>query len=208
MSKESHNAHIKAWRKRNPDKVRAYSRAWCLRNPEKRREIDRKYYQENSQKRIDRIKRYRELNPDRDRITRKVYCERHPDRVRNTNKAWRVRNPEKRRAYTKAYALMHPDLPEKQRLRRWRNRTECIQEYGGRCACCGESELLFLTIDHVNGGGTKHRETIGSNIYSWLRRNNYPKEGYQVLCMNCNWGRSQNGGTCPHMQKTEEGKAS
>ncbi|MBA7683673.1 hypothetical protein ES703_92053 [subsurface metagenome] len=27
-----------------------------------------------------------------------------------------------------------------------------------RCACCGESEVRFLTIDHINGNGSEHRK--------------------------------------------------
>ncbi len=54
------------------------------------------------------------------------------------------------------------------------------------CAKCGFSDMKALSIDHINGGGNKHRKETGEgiNFYRWLRRSNYP-EGYQVLCMNC-----------------------
>ena len=75
--------------------------------------------------------------------------------------------------------------------------------YGGRCACCGEEEVAFLSIDHMHGGGRKHREEIGAvgsrGFYGWLKDNNYPA-GFQVLCHNCNMGRHLNGGICPHKQ--------
>jgi hypothetical protein len=58
--------------------------------------------------------------------------------------------------------------------------------------------LEFLTIDHINGGGNKHRQQIRSRICHWLKKNNYP-EGFQVLCFDCNLGRSINGGICPHI---------
>jgi len=72
--------------------------------------------------------------------------------------------------------------------------------YGGnppKCACCGETELVFLSIDHINGGGSKHRRKVGSGylLYYWLINNNYP-EGFQILCRNCNWAKSHGG--CPH----------
>lgn len=51
------------------------------------------------------------------------------------------------------------------------------------CAFCGFGDLRALSIDHINGGGGKHRKEVG-NFYAWLKRNNFP-EGYQVLCMNC-----------------------
>jgi hypothetical protein len=76
---------------------------------------------------------------------------------------------------------------------------EVFAAYGGyRCACCGEAERKFLSIDHVNGGGQKHRRQIGdSEMYSWLRKNGFPP-GFQVLCHNCNMGKALGGGVCPH----------
>src|SRR5206468_3825012 len=64
------------------------------------------------------------------------------------------------------------------------------------CRHCNETIWQFLTLDHVDGGGAKHRKEVGS-IYHWLRRNNYPP-GFRILCMNCNSGRAVNGGPCPH----------
>lgn len=65
------------------------------------------------------------------------------------------------------------------------------------CMCCHESEIKFLAIDHINGGGTIHRKEIGtSNLVAWLRRNDYP-EGFQVLCHNCNMAKGFYG-VCPH----------
>jgi hypothetical protein len=68
-----------------------------------------------------------------------------------------------------------------------------------KCACCGETELCFLSIDHINGGGNKERKKIRGNFYSWFIKNNFPK-GYQVLCMNCQFGRKCNNGVCPHKE--------
>ncbi len=75
-----------------------------------------------------------------------------------------------------------------------------FEHYGEVCACCGESIKEFLTIDHINGGGTKHRKKDGRKICVWLFKNNFPK-GFQTLCFNCNWGKHINGGICPHKQK-------
>lgn len=65
------------------------------------------------------------------------------------------------------------------------------------CKCCGVSQREFLTIDHINGGGTKHRESLGGtrSLYLWLKKERRPD--FQVLCFNCN---AANGffGTCPH----------
>ena len=69
-----------------------------------------------------------------------------------------------------------------------------------KCKCCGEFGLDFLSIDHVNGGGTQHRRLVaGTVLYRWLIKNNFP-DGYQVLCFNCNCakGLKQNNNVCPH----------
>jgi hypothetical protein len=51
---------------------------------------------------------------------------------------------------------------------------------------CGESDVEILEIDHIDGGGNKHRKSIGqSNIYLWLEQQGYP-DGYRVLCPTCN----------------------
>jgi hypothetical protein len=83
---------------------------------------------------------------------------------------------------------------------------EAFLAYGGYvCACCGEIERLFLTLDHIENGGNKHRKEIGaSKIYFWLKRHGYPP-GFQVLCMQCNWGKRMNGGICPHKTRKLNG---
>jgi hypothetical protein len=86
--------------------------------------------------------------------------------------------------------------------RDWRNRirVETFRAYGGACACCGETESLFLEVDHIDGGGSEHRKTVrgGSMFYSWLKKQGFPKDKYRLLCRNCNYGRFRNGGECPH----------
>ena len=82
-----------------------------------------------------------------------------------------------------------------------RLRLEMIKAYGGRCACCGESKWEFLELDHTNGDGASHRKSIkGCSISKHLKKRGYPKEGYRLLCSNCNLSRARYG-YCPH-QKT------
>jgi hypothetical protein len=80
--------------------------------------------------------------------------------------------------------------------------------YGGyKCACCGETEPKFLTIDHIFNNGAEHRRELGgvdgngkgysNRVLVWAKQHGYPA-GFQVLCMNCNFGKSVNGGICPH----------
>ena len=89
------------------------------------------------------------------------------------------------------------------RTRRHIARDEVITVYGGhKCVCCGETGKRFLTIDHINNDGNKHRKDLGSPdsevLYRWLKKHNYPP-GFQVLCWNCNIGKMLNGGVCPHV---------
>ena len=79
-------------------------------------------------------------------------------------------------------------------------RRECISAYGGKCQCCGETIYEFLSIDHINGGGRKHRIKLGggSNYLRDLRKNGFPS-GYRVLCYNCNNSFGAYG-YCPHHQ--------
>lgn len=57
--------------------------------------------------------------------------------------------------------------------------------------CChGQSDLRFLQLDHIDGGGKKHmRELKTSNtMYRWIIAN--PEEArrkFQILCSNANW---------------------
>ncbi len=94
--------------------------------------------------------------------------------------------------------------PVKERMRQWRKRhpnlehkRNCelkkmvLSHYGNNkdsCVICGENRLDCLSIDHINDDGAKHKREIGyasgSNLYRWLQNNKYP-EGFQVLCMNC-----------------------
>lgn len=99
----------------------------------------------------------------------------------------------------------------------WRaqNRRELVaaihEIYGGRCACppCGESEPLFLEIDHVNNDGNLDRKNPGhqSGSTTFLRKlvkAGVPLPEYQLLCSNCNQGKRRNGGICPHVVPASE----
>lgn len=76
---------------------------------------------------------------------------------------------------------------------------EVVGWYGGKCSCCGEDNISFLTIDHVGSDGGKHRKSIGDqSMVQWVHKNG-KKDYLQILCFNCNLGRSIDGGVCPHV---------
>ena len=115
-------------------------------------------------------------------------------------KRWYERNRERKIAQANLYEKVNREKVNKtsrERMRRFRDM--CFDHYGRQCACCGETELLFLTFDHINGGGRRHSLKVGY-IPRWLVSQGFP-DGFQVLCMNCNLGRSINGGVCPHEEK-------
>lgn len=73
-----------------------------------------------------------------------------------------------------------------------------ISGYGGKCTCCSESNFEFLSIEHKDGNGRKHRKSIGSHttFYKWVIANNFP-DTLSILCYNCNCSRGFFG-YCPH----------
>ena len=117
-------------------------------------------------------------------------------------KQYRIKNRDK--ILKQERERYHRQTPEqkkahvaKNKERRVRLRLEAIEHYGGKCQCCGESQIEFLCIDHIDGGGNKHRkEMTTKSIGEWLYTNKYP-EGFQVLCFNCNSAKSSYQ-QCPH----------
>ena len=107
---------------------------------------------------------------------------------------WRAANPEKvaailHRHYVKNKAV----LLERSGVYKLKLKTEALTHYGNgvlACVTCGERRAACLTIDHIEGNGEKHRKSIsvqsGIPFYRWLIRSDFP-DGFQTLCMNCNW---------------------
>jgi len=107
-------------------------------------------------------------------------------------KSWRAKNKERNKEIQrKSYDKM---------------RLEGLSHYSTsppQCACCGEDQTVFLSIDHIHGNGSEERRRIdpngkigGNGFMYWLKKNGWPV-GYQVLCYNCNFAKRQ-GKECPH----------
>ena len=103
---------------------------------------------------------------------------------RDRHSAWRAANRDHVRAYTRRKARELRD--------------QVLDAYGGECACCGERVRDFLTLDHINGGGTAHRKATWGKVYQQVKREGFPP-GYRVLCWDCNWAYRLMG-DCPHRQ--------
>ena len=102
--------------------------------------------------------------------------------------------------------LAHNDPDRMRRRRGYRTlrkkaRDAVLDHYGRRCTCCGETEKEFLGVDHIHGGGLKHRRSLGAmgkgtQFYRWIVQNGYPSD-LRILCWNCNLARGFYG-LCPH----------
>jgi hypothetical protein len=102
-------------------------------------------------------------------------------------------NREKYLAYHRKYYYEHRkerkphDLECRKNYKR-KVKLQILEHYGSKCNCCGEININFLTIHHINGRHDKTKKEdkhSGFVLWNWLRLNNYPK-GFQLLCYNCN----------------------
>lgn len=157
-----------------------------------------------------------ELKRQRNREAAARYRERNRERFNQRMRDWREANREqdrklKRESRNRRLTEGAPEevaalrKAESERTKRAQAvcREQVFEAYGGyKCNCCGETEPLFLSIDHIDNNGATERKSgqycgSGTGFYQWLRKNKFPP-GYQVLCMNCNTGKHKNGGVCPH----------
>ena len=120
-----------------------------------------------------------------------LYRQRHKDKIAVIQKRYYERHREKMMQQSKA--------------RRDKYRAEMIEAYGGKCVCCGETEPAFLTVDHIHNDGSEHRKRkrgagSGFSLALELKKQGWPKDRYQLLCMNCNMAKGMLG-VCPHQRQ-------
>ena len=152
-------------------------------------ECDRSYHSEyrakNREKLAERQRKWREAHPERAQYEREWHIRSRKEKIASMT-------PEELKDFRKHESSK--TLKRQQELFKL-----VINTYGGKCTCCGESELSFLTIDHINNDGKQERQIMGES-YTFYR--NLIKRGFpnnvQVLCRNCNWGKYVNRGICPH----------
>ena len=116
------------------------------------------------------------------------------------NRAYWQKNKERLNVLRKSYPS-YGKWWGKQRTKGRSVKKDVMAHYGSVCACCGENNIAFLTIDHINDDShiekahRKHR-LKGESLYRFLNKS-YP-DNVRVLCFNCNIGRYNNKGICPH----------
>lgn len=99
--------------------------------------------------------------------------------------------------YKKRYEIVSFKEAKQKRSREYGQelKVEVLSYYSNsskpKCLWCGEDRLPCLSIDHVAGGGREDRKNLGvlgggTRFYRFLKKAGFP-EGYQTLCMNCQW---------------------
>jgi hypothetical protein len=84
------------------------------------------------------------------------------------------------------------------RRERAQQKLRLLEAFGFKCQCCGESNPYFLTLDHkVPGQGERSTRLKAHQLYARAAAEGWPKDKYQVLCMNCNFAKGHFG-ECPH----------
>jgi hypothetical protein len=77
-------------------------------------------------------------------------------------------------------------------------RKQVISVLGGKCACCGETDIVFLAADHIEGKGNQHRREVNSQrISKQIVGDPEVRKLFQCLCFNCNQAKHILG-YCPH----------
>jgi len=126
---------------------------------------------------------------------------------------YKERNPRSRSGYSsqciECHSLGHAERREKELS----IKKLVFEHYGNKCVCCGEDNFGFLTIDHINDDGFLHkaeckrtpgkeysRRLKGCYLYANLVEEGFT-ENLQILCFNCNIGKKNNGGICPHKKR-------
>lgn len=138
---------------------------------------------------------WKQRHPDRVKEHRRKYVETHREEI---NKREKIRRANKSKE--------QKEIDKMKNREKWKScRSLVIRHYGAKCVCCKENIEQFLTIDHINNDGAEHRRIIGSGIYRWLIKNNYPT-GFQILCWNCNSSKGMYR-ECPHKSARYKGRA-
>lgn len=140
--------------------------------------------------------RYLAAHPEKERL----YRQRPEVRARQKiyMRRWREKNRERCNKWSRQYYQKKGNVRMRELARALK--IEVLLEYGGICKCCGDDELLFLTIDHIDHGRGNPKilhNLNGWNFYARLKREGFPKNGLQVLCMDCNAAKMWYG-ICPH----------
>ncbi len=142
---------------------------------------------------------------DQKESDRKKY-ERNKEVIKRKNRDYYRKHRERLRKRRLELAPKHRIKHNKRERERYAKlRIEVLLAYGNKCVCCGEKGIYFLELDHINNDGAEHRRELKTGgagaTYKYVKKHNFPKDRFQLLCANCNQGKRRNGGICPHKKK-------
>jgi len=165
---------------------------------------------EKRRKGSEKVARYRKRHPERVLEQARRYYRENRKSEQHRHRLYGKKNRVRlRKLARRAYWLNWKREQARNKEYRLALKRDVLENYGGvLCACCGEKEIMLLTIDHIKGGGNAHRRRLGVNaagFYRWLKKKKYPR-GFQVLCWNCNRGRWIGKGICPHELTRRKGR--
>ena len=129
-----------------------------------------------------------------------------PEKRRQRDKEYWLKNKEKvHRWQKKWYQLHRKEHLERNKKFALKLKMEVFTKYSNgkpKCTCCGEKELVFLTMDHKDGRKKINHgsDMFGLKLLRWTKKNNFP-DVLQVLCWNCNSAKGLYG-RCPHETKS------
>lgn len=80
-----------------------------------------------------------------------------------------------------------------------RLRIEFFEEFGCKCACCGETHPYFLTLEHIKPQGYRKNkiEMNRAAVLRLARSEGWDRTKYECLCISCNFAKGLYG-QCPH----------
>jgi len=139
-------------------------------------------------------------NREKRKATTLEYYHKNKEQINTNKRKQRQENPdfqEREKRYTQTRRVPKLDM--------FSLKQETFSHYGNICLCCKENNLKLLTLDHIDNDGYKLKNKNGKRIkgyvfYSYLKKQNFPTKGLQVLCLNCNVGKQNNDGICPHKE--------
>lgn len=136
------------------------------------------------------------------------YYLKHRDKILERTTQYRKEHLVETKLAKKKHRQIHKkELSTKDNLRREKLKTEVLSYYCNstipHCIICNEKRLACLSIDHIDGGGNKVKQR-GASTYYRLKREGYP-EGYQTLCMNCQFIKRVINNECHRGEKTCNG---
>lgn len=138
---------------------------------------------------------------ERKKIMMHRYYLAHKSDIFLRNREWYRKNSEKVLSSQRVYRAANPDVIRATVRRSKRSlRLEILSVYGHKCVCCGEQREPFLTIEHLNKDGGKHRRSVNGEVYRDIKKRGFPKDSYTILCWNCNCS-TRFGKICPHKQE-------